>query len=156
MTSNRELIEVPAPQLRDGDRDGHLMAGRRLVGQPRELADGRLELSLRWGNGRIDRAVVDPDRRLKVKRVTVGPGLPIRHRLKARTTKGQIDVIDTAHEDSPVTSAEVKGYRWALRCEHGTVVGRNTLAHACEDAADPRLWCLQCVEHVSGALLLPL
>lgn len=139
---SRELVEVDAPDLRIGDRDGHLMQGRRVVDR-RELADGRIELTLQWSNGRKDTARLDPTRKLKVKRAN--PAL--RHRGRAQTTPGQVEVWDTSRADTKVAADEVRGARWAMRCEHGTVVGRPTLAAALEDVADPRLWCLSCVEH---------
>lgn len=156
MASNRELMPVTAVELRDGDRDGSLMPGRRIVGAPRPLGDGRVELTMRWGNGRTDRARVDADRTFRVKRAVVGPGLPIRYRGTAKVTRGLVEVHDTAHPDAAVTAEQARGHRWALRCAHGTVVGRDSLAAAREDVDDPRLWCVECVGAAPGAMLLPL
>lgn len=157
MGSNRDLVPVTAAQLRDGDRDGHLMVGRRVVGNPQVLADGRVEVLMQWtASRRRERVALDPDRTFRVRRATVGPGLPIRYRGKARTTGRTVEVHDTAHPESAVSAAETHGFRWALRCEHGTVVGRSTLSRAREDADDPRLWCVDCVERPGALLPLPL
>lgn len=156
MASNRDLMPVAAVELRDGDRDGSLMPGRRIVGTPRPLGDGRVELTMRWGNGRTDKARVDADRTFRVKRAVVGPGLPIRYRGKARTTGAVVEVHDTAHPDATVDAATARGHRWALRCTHGTVVGRASLTAAREDVDDPRLWCTSCVDASPRVLTLPL
>lgn len=155
MASTRDLVEVPARELRKDDRDGSLMRGRRIVAV-RPTSDGRLELAMQWSNGKADRAVVDADRTFRVRRQIIGAGLALRHRGKARTTRGTVEVWDTDHPDSPVTREQARGHQWAMRCEHGTVVGRQTLKLAREDVSDPRLWCVECPQPVRGALPLPL
>lgn len=153
----REIVEVEAPELRVDDRDGHLGAGRRIVGR-RELDDGRVEITMQWSSsGRRDIARVDPGRRFKVSRIVAGPGMALRHRARARTTRGLVELWDTEHPEAQVSTATARGHRWALRCEHGTVVGRRTEREARTDAGDPRLWCTDCVERGPRAqLLLPL
>lgn len=154
-SKRRELIPVPAAQLRDGYSGGHLMHGRRIVGRPRLLDDGRVELTMRWRNGRTDRARVDADREFLVERAT-GPGKPIRYQGRARTTAGLVEVHDTEHPDALVTAERARGHRWALRCAHDTVVGRASLKAAVKDVDDPRLWCVACVEDSPTVLMLPL
>lgn len=155
MVSNRDLVPVTAAQLRDGDRDGHLMVGRRVIGSPQVRDDGRVDVLMQWtASKRRERIALDPDRLLKVRRATVGAGLPIRYRGRARTTRRTVEVHDTAHPEAAVSAADAGGLRWALRCEHGTVVGRSTLTLAREDVEDPRLWCVDCVE--GARLPLPL
>jgi len=155
-TANRDLVEVTACELRDGDRDGSLMKGRRIVGTPRPLPGGRVLIEMQWANGKRDIARPEAHRRFRVVRQVAGAGMACRHRARARTTGGVVEVWDTAHADSPVHDHDVKGFRWAMRCEHGTAVGRRTFDEACEDVRDPRLWCEQCVHAVAGAAQLPL
>ena len=156
MASNRDLIPVTAAQLRDGDRDGQLMTGRRVIGTPQVREDGRVDVLMQWtASKRRERVALDPERTFRVRRATVGPGLPIRYRGKARTTRRTVEVHDTEHPESTVTTAEAHGLRWAMRCEHGTVVGRSTLKAATEDVDDPRLWCVDCVDGARLPLPLP-
>lgn len=155
-TGSRDLVQVTARELREGDRDGSLMRGRRIVGTPQPLPGGRVLLQMEWSNGKREIARPEASRMFRVRRVIAGPGLALRHRAEARTTRGIVEVWDTSHADSPITADQVKGHRWAMRCEHGTAVGRRTLDEATEDVRDPRLWCLSCVEPVRGAMTLPL
>lgn len=117
----------------------------------RPLPGGRVELVMQWGNGKKDRATPDAGRKVKVERIVEA----LRHRAKARTTGGLVEVWDTSEPDSPITPEQVRGHRWAMRCEHGTVVGRRTQDEAMDDVRDPRLWCVDCVVP-SGQTALPL
>lgn len=144
-TGKRELVEVTYRDLRPGDRGGNLM--RRKVVSTRPLTGGRVELVMEWPNGKPDRATPQANRKVKVERVIEA----LRHRAKARTTGGVVEVWDTSHAESPVIADQVKGHRWAMRCEHGTVVGRRTLDEATDDVRDPRLWCVDCATP-AGAL----
>lgn len=156
MTGNRDLVEVFAHELRRGDRDGSLGVGRSIVTDPQVLAGGRVEFVMAWSNGRKDTARPSLDRRFRVRRTVVGSGLPLRYRGKATTTRGTVEVVDATHPDAGVTVRDTRGKRWAMRCEHGTVVGRVTQRAAMDDVHDPRLWCLQCVGVKPGELVLPL
>lgn len=157
----RELVEVTYRELRDDDRDGNLMPGRRVVGEPRQLAGGRVEVTLQWGrSGRRETARPPASRRVKVMRVVAGPGMALRDRRVARLTGGTVEVWDTSHADTEVAAEQARGHRWAMRCEHGTVAGRRTYEAAMDDVRDPRLWCVQCVgidpKAGQGAVPLPL
>jgi hypothetical protein len=143
MTVTRELIEVPAESLTAGDRDGHLGVGRRVL-STRTNRFGQVEVLMAWSNGRKDRATLDPQRKLKVKRSVVGAGKPLRHRGVSKATRAVVEVWDTDNHESRVTREAARGHRWAMRCVHGTVVGRPTLDAALEDVHDPRLWCVEC------------
>lgn len=149
-TGRRQLVEVTYRDLRPGDRGGNLM--RRKVVSTRPLPGGRVELVMEWGNGKPDRATPQANRKVKVERIIDG----LRHRAKARVTGGIVEVWDTDHPASEVTADQVRGLRWAMRCEHGTVVGRRVEREAMEDVRDPRLWCVNCVDAGPGALTLPL
>ncbi|MBM3315530.1 hypothetical protein FJY71_06805 [candidate division WOR-3 bacterium] len=158
-TTNRDLVEVTARELQPGDRDGSLMRGRKIV-STRELTGGRVELVMEWSNGKRDRATPQADRTFRVSRVVSGTGMALRHRAQARTTGGQVEVWDTSHAESPIPAHLVKGHRWAMRCEHGTAVGRRTEREAMADVRDPRLWCVDCVDITPkagpGSMPLPL
>jgi hypothetical protein len=153
----RELVEVTYRELLPGDRDGHLMR-RKVTEKPRQLPGGRVELVMEWPNGKRDRATPLASRKVQVMRVVAGPGMALRDRRKARSTGGVVEVWDTEHVDSPVTPDQVRGHRWAMRCEHGTAVGRRTYDEAIDDVKDPRLWCVDCVPAKAGpgAMMLPL
>lgn len=146
---NRAIVEVAAAELRDGDRDGNLGIGRRIVGDPRRIGGGRVELVMQWSNGRRDTARPEAHRTYRVKRLIVGPGLACRHR-----TDDGVEVFDTGHRDSPVRDYQAGGHRWALRCAHGTVTGRRTLPLAQADADRSEDWCDTCAAAVPA--LLPL
>lgn len=156
-TGRRELVEVTYRELLPGDRDGHLMK-RKVTQRPRQLPGGRVELVMEWSNGKPDRATPLASRRVKVMRVVAGPGMALRDRRKARATGGTVEVWDTEHVDSQVTPDQVRGLRWAMRCEHGTVVGRRTFDEAMDDVKDPRRWCGDCAPASvgPGVMTLPL
>jgi len=144
-TSRKDLVPVTDRDLRVGDRDGSLMVGREVIAVG-ETSDGRVELTVKWSRtGRTEKFPVKAGWSGRVKRPVVGSGLALRRKAKARTTKGVVEVWDTQHPESDIPSSAVRGHRWAMRCEHGTVIGRQTLERATEDALDPRLWCLTCV-----------
>jgi hypothetical protein len=143
MTAVRELVEVPAAGLIEGDRNGQLGIGRRVL-STRTNRFGQVEVLMAWSNGRRDKAVLPPERTLKVQRSVVGAGKPLRHKGVSKATRATVEVWDTDHHLSQVTRAAARGHRWAMRCVHGTVVGRPTLAGALEDVHDPRLWCVEC------------
>lgn len=144
MTVTRDLIEVPAAKLQAGDRDGHLGRGRRIVAT-RTNRFGQVEVTLAWSHARRrDRATLDPTKPVKVSRAVVGAGLPLRHRAVSKATGEVTEVYDTDHPESAVTREAARGQRWAMRCVHGTVVGRATLDEALTDVHDPRLWCVDC------------
>lgn len=154
----RELVEVTYRDLRPGDRGGNLM--RRKVVSTRPLTGGRVELVMEWPNGKSDRATPPADRKVKVERVVAAAGMPMRYRGKARSTGGEVEVWDTSHAESHVAPQQARGHRWAMLCQHGTVVGRRVLDDAMDDVRDPRLWCVSCAEidpkAGQGAMALPL
>jgi len=149
--ASRDLVEVTARELRDGDRDGHLMPGRRIVGAPQPISGGRVLITLQRANGRQETARPEAHRLFRVRRAVVGTGLPLRHRSKSRTTGRIVEVYDTHHTETTIYPEQAGGHRWAMRCEHGTIIGRRTLDLAIEDVSDPRLWCTRCVETMPGA-----
>lgn len=151
-----ELVEVTARELRPRDRDGSLMPGRQIVAT-RPLPGGRVELLMEWERtGKPDRATPEAHRTFRVMRKVAGVGMPLRHRARARVTGGTVEVWDAEHPESPIAPGQIKGHRWAMRCEHGTTVGRRTEREAREDVVDPRLWCVDCVAPSSGQVALPL
>lgn len=144
MTVTRDLIEVPASNLQPGDRDGHLGRGRRIV-STRTNRFGQIEVTMAWSaSRRRDKATLDPTKPVKVARAVVGAGKPLRHRAVSKATRQITEVWDTDNHESVVTREAARGHRWAMRCAHGTVVGRPTLDAALEDVHDPRLWCVDC------------
>jgi hypothetical protein len=157
---NRDLVRVTYGDLRPGDKGGSLMHGRKVVAV-HPVGRDRVELHMAWDNGKPEKPVrVDKHRPCTVSRVIAGPGMPLRHRAEARSTGGIVEVWDTKHEESPITPALVDGHPWAMRCEHGTVVGRRTQDQAMKDVRDPRLWCDGCTQPSAkvgaGAMMLPL
>lgn len=144
MTVTRDLIEVPAAKLQPGDRDGQLGRGRRIV-STRTNRFGQVEVTMAWSaSRRRDRATLDPTKPIRVSRAVVGAGKPLRHRAVSKATGAVTEVWDCDHHESVVSREGARGQRWAMRCQHGTTVGRPTLDEAIADVVDPRLWCVEC------------
>jgi hypothetical protein len=158
-SGNRDLVRVTYGDLQPGDKDGSLMTGRTVIAV-HPLGRNKVELHTRFGSRRERPMKVDAARPATVSRIVVGPGLPLRHRAQARTTGGVVEVWDTHHRESVVQPGDVGGHQYAMRCEHGTAVGRRLLKDAVREVSDPRLWCDDCVMPAAkvgaGAMMLPL
>lgn len=155
-TVNRDLVEVTACELQEGDHVGSVMR-RRVVAAPQHLPGGRrVRVVMQWdGSGKRETIDIAHDWRGRVLRQVAGTGMARRHRARSRATGGIVEVWDTEHRDSPIHPHAVKGHKWAIRCEHGTTEGRQTLTEAVKDARNPQLWCTSCGAGV-GAQQLPL
>jgi hypothetical protein len=161
---NYDEITVPVESLRDGDRGGALGPHRKVVGKPTRTPTGRVQIVMRWQNGRTDRASLEPGHPVRVLRKIGQPGDALRFRVLARKTGTQVEVWDcmadgaivgpdtepVLDDDGNVVDLKVVA-RWMTVCvPHGGSCMHQTIALARDHAADPTGWCEECAADQAG------